>query len=106
MNAILPDGIIIPSEALKKGECGFAYISGLPIAGNPNRPIILTPLIPGTTKFDPKPFDGKAIVLHIDNSVTTFEIKKDGTIHDKHGDILSPNHPFWNGKAPDIRYPE
>ena len=106
MNAIKPDGIIIPREALKKGEVGFAYISGLSTAGNPNTPILLTPMIPGTTKFDPEPFDGKAIALRIDGSVTTYKINKDGHIYDKDGDVLSPKHPFWNGKTPTIHYPE
>ena len=105
-NAIKPDGNSSPREALKKGEVGFAYISNLILADNSSRPIILTPMIPGTTKFDPKPFKGKAIVLHINNSVTTYDINKDGHIYDKDGDILSPNHPFWNGKTPTIHYPE
>lgn len=105
-NSVKPDDNIAQGEALKKGECNFAYISGLNMTGNPLTPLVLTPLISGTTKFDPKPFDGKAIILHIDNSVTTHEIHKDGHIYDKDGDILSPKHPIWKGKAPDIRYPE
>ena len=105
-NAIRPDGNLSPREALKKGEVGFSYISGLTPKDNPLTPIVLTPLIPGTTKFDPKPFDGKAIVLHINNSVRTYDINHDGHIYDKDGDILSPNHPIWNGKIPTIHYPE
>lgn len=105
-NAKRPDGDFSPRQALKKGECNFAYISGLSTAGNPSRPLALTPLIPGTTKFDPKPFDGKAIILRIDNSVSIYSIRKDGHIYDNGIDILSPEHPFWKGKAPDIRYPE
>ncbi len=107
MNAIRPDGIIISKEALKKGEVGFAYISGQTTKGNPARPLLLCPLIRGTTKFDPKPFAGKAIVLRIDNTVDTYPIHKNGHVYDKDGlDILSPKHPIWKGKAPDIRYPE
>ena len=105
-NSIKPDGNISPGEALKKGEVGFSYISGLSSKCKPSTPIVLTPLIPGTTRFDPNPFKGKALVLHIDNSVRTYDINKDGHVYDKDGDILSPNHPIWNGKAPDIRYPE
>jgi hypothetical protein len=101
-----PDGNISTGELLKKGECGFSYISNISPKDNPKTPIVLAPLIPGTKKFDTKPFDGKAIVLRIDNTVQTYEIKKDGTIHDKDGDIISPNHPIWNGKAPTIHYPE
>ena len=105
-SAIKPDGNTSPGETLKQGEVGFSYISGLSSKDNPLTPIVVTPLTPGTTKFDSKPFDGKAIVLHINNSVTTYDINKDGHIYDKDGDILSPNHPFWNEKAPLIHYPE
>ena len=105
-NTIEPDGDISPGQALKKGEVGFSYISGLSSTGNPKTPVVLTPLIPGTTKFDPEPFKGRATILHIDNTASIYDIHEDGHIYDKDGDILSPNHPFWNGKAPDIRYPE
>jgi hypothetical protein len=102
-----PDGVITPGEALKNGEVGFSYITNLSSKDDPLTPIVLTPLIPGTTKFDPTPFDGKAIVLHIDSSVRTYKIAKDGHIYDSKGiNLLSPAHPIWKGKAPDIRYPE
>ena len=39
-------------------------------------------------------------------SVRTYEIQKDGHIYEKGIDLLSPKHPVWKGKAPDIRYPE
>ncbi len=104
--SIEPDGNLSRSGALKKGEVGFSYISGLSTKGNPSTPIVLTPLIPGTTRFDPKPFKGKAVVLHIDNTVHIYDIHEDGHVYDKGIDILSPKHPVWNGKAPDIRYPE
>jgi len=104
---IKPDGVISHGEALKESEVGFAYISGLTsIATDPLTPLVLTPLIPGTTKFDPKPFKGKAAILHIDNSVRTYDIHKDGHVYDKGINLLSPKHPVWKGKAPDIRYPE
>jgi len=100
------DGVISSGEALKIGENAFSYISGLSTKDGPATPLVLTPLIAGTTKFDPKPFDGKAIVLHIDNSVRTYKIHKDGHIYRDGIDLLSPKHPIWKGKAPDIRYPE
>ena len=105
--AVHPDGNIDPGEALKKGEVKFAYISGLSSKSNPSSPILIAPIIPGTTKFDPKPFDGIAIVLRIDGSVGCFKIGLDG--HARIGgqnNFLSAKHPVWNGKAPDIRYPE
>ncbi len=83
---------------------GYVYISG---QTNPSAPLFLTPLIPGTTKFDPEPFGGHAMVIRIDQSASAYTIGKDGHIYDKDGlDILSPNHPMWNGKAPTIHYPE
>lgn len=101
-----PDGVITPGNILEPGECGFSYISGLSSKDVPATPIVLTPLIPGTTKFDPKPLRGKAVVLFIDNSARSYDIDKDGHIYDKGIDLLSPKHPVWKGKAPDIRYPE
>jgi len=100
------DGIITPGEALKKHEVGFAYISGLSSKDDPATPLVLTPLIPGTTKFDPKPFKGFAVILQIDNSVRSYKIEKDGHIYRDGINLLSPKHPIWKGKAPDIRYPE
>ena len=100
------DGSIAPGSVLEPGSCGFSYISGLSSKDDPLTPIVLTSLIPGTTKFDPKPFDGKAIIVHIDGSARAYDIAKDGHIYDKGIALLSPKHPIWKGKAPDIRYPE
>lgn len=101
-----PDGIITPGEALQKGEVGFSYICGLTSKDDPATPLLLTPLIPGTTKFDPEALEGKAIIYQINNEVITYDIHKDGHVYIDGIDILSPKHPIWNGKAPDIRYPE
>ncbi|MES2981445.1 MAG: hypothetical protein V4727_03945 [Verrucomicrobiota bacterium] len=105
-NSIEPDGNISRGEALKKGEVGFSYICGLSSSGNPSTPVVLTPLIPGTTKFDSKPFKGKAVILHINNTVGIYDIHEDGHIYDKGINLLSSKHPIWKGKAPNIRYPE
>lgn len=101
-----PDNDASPGEALRKGEVAFAYIAGLTTKGNPSRPIAFCPVIPGTDRFDPKPFEGKAVALRIDNSVSSYTINQDGHITDKEGNLLSPEHPVWNGKPPDLRYPE
>jgi hypothetical protein len=103
---IRPDGDIAPGEALKKGEVGFSYISGLSSKDDPLTPLVIAPLVPGTTKFDPEPFKGEIIILHIDNSVRTYPISVDGHVYDKGINLLSAKHPIWKGKAPDIRYPE
>jgi len=93
-------------KALGKGKNAFTYIAGLNSAGNIARPIVLCPVIPGTTKFDPKPFGGKALLLRIDQSVEVYEIEDDGTVLIAGKDILSKEHPLWDGKQPDIRYPD
>ena len=101
-----PDGDISPGKLLEKGEVGFAYVAGLSSEGNPYRPIAFVPVIPGTTKFDPKPFHGNALFLRGDNSVISLKIRKDGRAYIGGIDPLSPENPIWDGKAPDIRYPE
>ncbi len=104
-----PDGDISTNfKALERGEVGFAYITGLSSSDDPNTPILLTPLIHGTTRFDPYGLGGKgvAVVLHIDGSARYYKIENDGHIFDKGIDLLSPKHPVWKGKKPDIRYPE
>ena len=101
-----PDGNMSRGHLLEKGEVGYAYISGLSTADDSSSPLLLTPLIPGTTKLDPEPFNGKAVVLQIDKSVVVYEIQSDGHIYRDGIDLLSPKHPVWKGKAPDIRYPE
>jgi len=86
-NVKKPDEDISAAKALAEGEVGFAYLlngtNGFSAAGNPSRPLVVTPLlnnaIDGT--FDSGPFDGKAIVLKMDNSVTSINIRTtDNTI--------------------------
>jgi hypothetical protein len=105
-----PDNIYQNGKALEKGECGFSYIVGLDgndLEKHPHCPIVLTPLIPGTTRFDPKPFNGQAIILRLDNSVAILPIQPNGDVLDPSGNpILSPNHSFWNGEAPQIAWPD
>ncbi len=101
-----PDGVINAGRALEKGECGFSYISGLDPAGNPSRPIVVTPLIPGTTRFDPKRFDGRAIILKLDNSVTSMPINKDGHVIANGMNLLDPKHPVWGKETWTLHWPE
>lgn len=77
-----PDGILdTDTKALSKGEVGFGILmnntAGLSAAGNPSRPIIAAPLkvaMDGT--FDSDFYDGKAVILKLDNSVTSLAIVK------------------------------
>ncbi len=101
-----PDEDISPGKLLEKGEVGFAYVAGLSSEGNPARPIAFAPVIPGTKRFDPKPFNGNAVFLRVDHSVNSLRIGKDGKVLLGGIDILSVKNPIWDGEAPDIRYPE
>lgn len=78
-----PDGILdTDQKALSKGEVGFGIImdkgtTGLSAAGNPSRPIIAAPFkiaMDGT--FDSDFYDGKAVILKLDNSATSLPIVK------------------------------
>lgn len=103
----MPDNVMSGSHALEKGECGFSYMVGLDNAGNSGRPILVTPLIPGTNRFDPIPFKGKAIILRIDNTCSVEPINKRGEVIDSSGKhILDPANPIWGGKPPVIAWPE
>lgn len=102
-----PDNVMGKGEALQKGECGFAYLSGLALEGNPRRPLVVTPLIPGTDRFDPGRFDGKAYILHMDNSASSYMIhKKTGHVMAGGQNLLDPTHPVWDGKPPVIKWQE
>jgi type II secretory pathway pseudopilin PulG len=103
-----PDGLIMPGHILVKDEVSFGYIAGLSTEGNPARPIAFCPIIPGTKKFDPKPFDGKAVILRVDNSVTSMNINKDGyAVYGNKTLFETGEDTVWgNNEIPDIRYPE
>lgn len=101
-----PDDNITGTEALKKGECGFAYLLGARVTDNPKRPLVAAPMIPGTDRFDPKAYEGKAVVLRMDNSVTSFNIDKDGHIRIEGKLFMDPTNPIWDGHPPMIVWPE
>jgi hypothetical protein len=101
-----PDKVMIKGEALKKGECGFTYFIGAKATDNPGRPLVVTPMIPGTDRFDPNAFKGKAVVLRRDNSVTSLTINKSGHVLIDGRNMMDPHHPIWDGHAPVIAWPE
>ncbi len=105
------DGDMSPAHALEKGECGFSYILGADLGAdepcNPLRPILVTPLIPGTTRFDPKPFKGTAVIYRADNSAKCEKINDQGDVIDSSGKALfDPANPVWDDKPPVIAWPE
>lgn len=94
-------------KPLEKVErCSFAYVSLMSAAGNPRRPLLVAPLVNGKTTFDPQVLGGKAVILRVDNSVTSLPIEPDGRVLVNGKDIFDPDQPFWNGKVPPIKWPE
>jgi prepilin-type N-terminal cleavage/methylation domain-containing protein len=76
-----PDGIMTTDlQALAAGEVGFGILmesatKGMSASGNPSRPIVAAPFkvdMGGT--FDSDFYDSKAVVLRLDNSVTSLPI--------------------------------
>ncbi len=102
-----PDRNTEGNHALGKGECGFSYIIGANSSAAPPQPLLVTPLIPGTDRFDPKPFEGKAVIYWTDDSATANVINRDGHVLDASGrNLLDPANPLWHGKPPVITWPE
>ena len=101
-----PDDVITGLEALKKGECGFTYLLGARLTDNPRRPLAAAPMIPGTDRFDAKAYKGKAVVLRMDNSVTSFNIDTDGHIQIEGKLFMDPTNPIWDGHPPMIVWPD
>jgi hypothetical protein len=101
-----PDNRVDGTHALEKGECGFSYLIGPRFNFGTPQPILVTPLIAGTDRFDPIPFEGKAVVLWTDNSVSLLFIDKKEHVMHLGKNLLDPANPVWKGKAPLIAWPE
>lgn len=105
-----PDNVISPlDQAFAKGEVGFAYVSGLSADSPGDTPLLVAPLIPGTSQFDQKPFDGHAVVILVDGTAKSMTIRKDTGLVMVPGTgktLFDPAAPHWNGKVPDVKYPE
>lgn len=106
-----PDNVMTGADMLKKGECGFSYIAGLPYPNSlPQTPVLMTPLLPGKRLFDyklsRKYYGGKAVILFSDNSVLSLPVDKSGRVHLNGKDLFDPSQPFWHGRLPDVKWPE
>lgn len=77
---------------------------------HPRTPLVLTPLVPGKRLFDTKSsrkyFSGKAIILHADNSVCSYPVDSSGHVWIDGKILFDPSQPFWDGKEPDVKWPE
>lgn len=100
------DDVSLPGKALEAGECGFSYIAGLSSRSSPEAPLLVTPLIPGTKRFDPKPFHGKALILRVDGAILFPKLNRAGQVMIGGKDLFDPSQPFWEGKTPDIKWHE
>jgi RNA polymerase sigma factor (sigma-70 family) len=87
-------------------KCGFSYLSGMSAAGDPRRPLLVAPLVPGTRVFDRKAFGGKAVISRVDGSVSNYFIEQDGSVNLDGMDLFDPAQPFWGGSVPTIKWPE
>ena len=95
------------AHALAPGECGYTYVMGLISTMDPGTPVVFTPAIPNTFLCDPNVFSGRAIILRLDNSATAMPVMEDGRVNvGGGGTMLDPNQPWWNGKAPDLKWHE
>lgn len=102
-----PDDVFTTdANTLARGECAFAYIAGLTSYGDPETPLVMTPMLKGQRKFDRSCFQGKAVILFLDHSARALPIEKDGRVLINGRDIFDPRQPFWRGKAPDLKWPE
>lgn len=111
-----PDGdISTDGRALAAGEVGFGYImngsSGMTTAGNPARAIVATPLTKSGADFDGDPFDRKAVILKIDNSVSSVNIAvpagstNSGPAIVGGSGLMTTSNPIWGGTTPTMKAP-
>jgi hypothetical protein len=104
VNVTKADQNIIAEKLLEAGECSFTYNLGLSLDSLGSTPLLLFPLLPGQQKFDVKAADGKAYVLHVDGTVTSYQIAEDGTVTVNGKSFFDLTQPFWGGKM-NLCYP-
>jgi hypothetical protein len=49
---------------------------------------------------------GKAIILRTGPGSLTYPVDKSGHVKINGKDLFDPSQPFWNGKAPVVKWPE
>ena len=105
-----PDGNMRPGKALEAGEVGFSYLAGQNTSGNPGRSVLFAPMIIGTEQFWPKPFQQKAVLLRLDNSVEAPLIRStDGRVSVGNGKTIfdTGSDTVWGDDFEfDLRHPE
>jgi len=94
------------AHALSAGECGFAYVCRETSSRHPDTPVLLTPMIPGALRFDPKIYHGKAIVVCVHDMVRVLALDEAGHAIMNGMDLFDPRQPFWDGEVPEVKWPE
>jgi hypothetical protein len=102
-----PDGVIESGEAIKPGECGFAYIENVRTDDKIPRPIAIAPASLTYGEFEYDPFRGKAVVVWTDGSVSSLPIDPSTNHVMLDGkNLFHPMHPIWDGTEPRLLMPE
>ena len=101
-----PDNDISPGKILEKGECGFAYVTGLSGSDKAHLPILCAPMTGEGYKFDPSPYGGKAIVLHLDGSVKFYPINENGEVVFRNGKMLFDDFLILQSKGVRLVFPK
>lgn len=116
--SVKPDDVFgTAAQALEAGEVGFGYImrnatTAFSSAGNPARPIACAPLsfdgAVSTSTFDRDVYDGKAVLLRLDNSAVSVNVNQEGQAIINGRDLLATGtDTVWGtGSAPVIVAPE
>lgn len=94
------------AHALAPGEVGSAYIAGLSSTSPVDAPVIVAPLIPGSTRFERKSYDKRAVVLKVSGAAYSTPVGRDGIARERGMDLFDPAQAFWGGKPPEIKWPE
>lgn len=93
------------ATALAHGETGFAFVSGLSSKGTPSASLVFGPVIPGMKTLDTDAFEGKGVLLKLDNSVSSMRIGANGKIIFD-DEELDPTNPIWNGDPFNVKWPK
>ncbi|MCH7226920.1 hypothetical protein [Haloferula sp. A504] len=107
---VRPDNDIFGRDALEAREVGFSYVVGLKTSGDPDTPVLLTPM--KTTSYDrcwrEKEYRESAVVLWLDHSVSLAPVRPldDKAVNSGGVPILDAAQPYFGGKWPDIRHPK
>lgn len=109
-HVVKADKNVRPGKILEAGECSFTYNLGLSLDSSGTTPLLLFPMVAGKEIFDFKACNGKAYVLRVDGSITTYEVSEDGKVIVDGKSFFDPAQKYWEGKMnlcfPIVKQPE